>query len=155
MGIHTIDLVLSLFGGITNVSAYTDTIINPIKVEDNASLLFKTEGGVIGTIDVSWTSQPYIGGIEVYGTNGSMLVDYGRDAVLLYCKEEKGKYAKGWKEIPERWGNPYENEMRNFVGAVSGQTSDYPTGEDGVRSLGVALAVYESSRLGRTIRIKG
>jgi len=154
MGIHALDLVMSLFGKIEHLHAYVGTLIKPIEVEDNATLLFRTDEGIIGTIDVSWTSQSYIGGIEIYGTDGSMLVDYGRDTVFLYVKEKRGKYPKGWNEVDAHWGSPYQNEMRCFVDAITGKNANYPGGKEGSLSLAVALSAYESARKRRTVRIR-
>ena len=63
---------------------------------------------------------------------------------------------RGQSEETIDWGEPedlYARSVRAFNAAVLGNGAPSATGEDGVRSLAVALAVAESAATGRTVAV--
>ena len=49
--------------------------------------------------------------------------------------------------------NLYLRGLRELHKAIAGEDSDMASGEDGLRSLAVALAVRESARSGRRVKV--
>ena len=57
--------------------------------------------------------------------------------------------AAGEEDLPIVHEDLYERSVRLFQDAVAGRGAPAASGEDGVRSLGVALATFEAARSAR------
>jgi 1,5-anhydro-D-fructose reductase (1,5-anhydro-D-mannitol-forming) len=55
--------------------------------------------------------------------------------------------------VPVEHENLYERSVRYFNAAIRGEGEPAASGVDGVRSLAVALAVRESAKTSRTVRV--
>ena len=152
MGIHAIDLCQWLIGPITAVSATMATLRKDIALEDNAVITLQFGDRALGYIDVSWTSGPGFGGLEIYADNGSIINNY-TDPLRL-CT---GKSSPDWKAEPEfAWttfdpdGQPesWAVEIDYFMDTIlKGET--FPMGLDaGMSALAVALKAMESAKDG-------
>ena len=62
--------------------------------------------------------------------------------------------ARGEESLTLAHENLYARSVRLFQDAVAGRGAPAATGEDGVRSLGVALAALEAARTGRETPIE-
>lgn len=108
--------------------------------------------GVLAQFHDAFTIAHTLTGLEVHGTDGSLLA---RDVMT----------QRPVGEIVLRRGNNqetidpgpaealYTRSVRNFTNAMLGTGSPSATGEDGVRSLAVALAAAESAATGRTMSV--
>ncbi len=95
MGIHAIDLCLWLFGPVRAVSGRAATLIKKIEVDDNAVMLLDFKNGALGYIEVGWTSKPGFSGLEIYGTEGSLICDYINGLKLCGGKASAGRDSRG------------------------------------------------------------
>jgi 1,5-anhydro-D-fructose reductase (1,5-anhydro-D-mannitol-forming) len=92
-------------------------------------------------------------GLEVHGTDGSL---YATDVmtqdpigrVVLRRDEREEEVDLG---VPE---DLYVRAVRLFNAATRGEGAPAATGEDGIRSLAVGLAVQEAARTGRTTPVR-
>src|ERR1039458_2636984 len=57
IGSHRIDLMNYLFGKPINAIGHMSTLVQPLEVEDNATVMIEYEGGVRGVVDVRWHSR--------------------------------------------------------------------------------------------------
>ncbi len=156
MGIHAIDLCHWLFGPVKSISAQTKTLVKRIPLDDNALILLEFKNGAMGYIEAGWTSIPGFGGIEIYGTEGTIICDYfngmrlctghaaaGRDSVYEWEVVEPNPLVGGWTaEIPY------------WLDVLDGTRKLEMTGQAGRAALEVALAAYKSSASGRRITLK-
>jgi 1,5-anhydro-D-fructose reductase (1,5-anhydro-D-mannitol-forming) len=55
--------------------------------------------------------------------------------------------------IPIEHENLYERSVRRFNAAIRGEGTPAATGDDGIRSLAVALAVRDSAASGRVVQV--
>ena len=55
--------------------------------------------------------------------------------------------------VPIEHGNLYERSVARFNAAVRGEGEPAATGEDGVRSLAIALAVREAAKTGCVVQV--
>ena len=156
MGIHAIDLVHWLVGPITEVAALTGTLRKPIRVEDNMVLSFRAGAGCMGCIDCSWTSPAGFNGVELYGDNGALLVDYLEGKTILNegMTTPDGTMQIHTEELAQRGNSAWKDEMAELIAAaVCGQPLQ-PGIDAGIDALRVALAAYESTRSGRQIKLE-
>lgn len=152
--VHVMDLMNWFTGSsVAEVYAYAATRFQEnLPVDDTGMINVKFANGVIGTLDTSWSrssSFPTWGDVtmEIVGTKGVISVD----ALAQYNEWYNNAVGKG---VWSYWGESMDLYLvKTFVQAIlSG--SDVPiTGVDGLRSAAVALAGYESVKLGQPVTI--
>jgi 1,5-anhydro-D-fructose reductase (1,5-anhydro-D-mannitol-forming) len=120
-------------------------------LEDAVMGVMRFRGGVLAQFHDAFTARHASTGLEVHGTDGSL---YGRDVMTqqptgtVTLRRDDGEEA-----IPIEHGNLYERSVARFNAAVRGEGAPAATGEDGVRSLAIALAVRESAATGCVVQV--
>lgn len=71
-GSHRIDLMNYLFGKPIRAAGHLSTLVHPLQVEDNATVIIEYEGGVRGVVDVRWHSRVVRDEFRVRGTEGEI-----------------------------------------------------------------------------------
>lgn len=116
LGCHCIEIIRS-FAGKDNrpveVMAWADTLVHPIKAEDNAVVLIKFESGALGQFEVSWTFR---GGMdlrdEVAGTEGTIWLNHFlRTGYEMYTSGGGDGYVAEKLESTEGWLFPVGDEV--------------------------------------------
>jgi predicted dehydrogenase len=108
---HRIDLMNYLFGAPKKVSGHLSTLVQPVPVEDNASVLIDYENGVRAFVDVRWHSRTPRDEFRIRGTEGEIdLSPLNGDALT---------YPGGREKIPAPENLHYPC-IANFVDAVLG-----------------------------------
>jgi len=69
---HRIDLMNYLFGKPARIGGHLSTLVHPILVEDNATVLIDYDTGVRGLIDVRWHSRVVRDEFRIRGTEGEL-----------------------------------------------------------------------------------
>jgi predicted dehydrogenase len=69
---HRIDLMNYLFGKPVRATGHLSTLVQPLPVEDNATVIIDYEGGVRGLVDVRWHSRVVRDEFRVRGTDGEI-----------------------------------------------------------------------------------
>jgi predicted dehydrogenase len=124
-----------------------------LDVDDAGIVHVRFANGVAAVLDPSWSraeSFPIGGDItmRLIGTKGVIDVNALGQVNELYS-DELGKMQWSY------WGDGMSGYMvRAFVEAVRSGTDVPITGEDGLRSTAVALAAYESIKLGAAVRLR-
>jgi predicted dehydrogenase len=72
VGSHRIDLMNYLFGKPISAIGHMTTLVQPLEVEDNATVTIEYEGGVRGVVDVRWHSRVVRDEFRVRGTEGEI-----------------------------------------------------------------------------------
>lgn len=152
--VHVMDLMhWILQSNVKEVYAYAATLFREnLEVEDAGMLHIKFANGVFAVLDTSWSrpkSFPTWGDVtmEIVGTKGVITVDGFAQKNDLFSNEAgKGQYTY--------WGDDMDAYMvRDFVSALL-QGKEVPvTGEDGMKAAQVALAGYESAKLGQPVAL--
>lgn len=154
--IHTVDLLLWLFGPIARVSASIATRVHSIEVEDTAVALLEFESGALGMIEAATSVYPgYVRRIELTGTEGTVVIEHDR-VVRSDLRGQEAVPADDGNEAPRPRVSDtraHQRLIRDFVTAVATGTSPICTGPDGRRSVAVIEAMYESARTGRRVDV--
>lgn len=167
--IHDIDCLRMLIGDIDIVQAAASNAVRGFAVEDTAAATLTFKSGALGTLICSDTaSAPWSwewGSREnpavpfepencflLAGTQGSLAVPS-----LLQRWHEKGQ---------ESWHNPltqkrhhvaladaYVEQLRNFSAVIRSKEKPALTGRDGVITLATTLAITQSARTGRPVKV--
>lgn len=116
LGCHCIEIIRN-FAGKENrpleVMCWADTLVHPIKAEDNAVALIKFESGALGQFEVSWTFR---GGMdlrdEIAGTEGTIWLNHFlRTGYEMYTSGGGGGYVAEKLESTEGWLFPVGDEL--------------------------------------------
>lgn len=121
-------------------------------VEDSAMSVWTMPSGAMVMSHESFT-HPFAGsGVEVHGTEGSI---FARGVMTqLPVGEIDLVTAVGREAVPYSPHNLYVQGVTDFLAATEGKGTPAASGEDGVASLAVALAVREAARTGQSQRVK-
>ena len=121
-------------------------------LDDGVMGVVRFAGGALGQFHDAFTTRYATTGFEVHGSEGSLI------ATDCMTQEPKGEVllrsAKGEERLTLNHENLYARSVRLFQDAIAGKGAPSATGEDGVRSLAVALAALESTRTGRETKIE-
>jgi predicted dehydrogenase len=164
MGCHGIEWSRWMFGKpkVKSVVAHCQNVYHTrTRGEDNSVIIVEFEGGGIAVIEDSWVKH---GGmddrVEIYGTEGVIYCDLLHGSSMEtyslngygYAMEKAGD-TKGWTftvfEEAHIYGFPHE--MRHFTQCVLNGQPARETGDDGVATLEIIYAAYESAGTGRRV----
>jgi len=156
MGIHAMDLARFYIGEAASVSAELKTLRKPIRVDDNAILILTFKGKkALGYIEVGWTSRPGFSGAEIYGDEGTILVDYiGGLRVLRGRTLPSGKVELRWQRPPVKvTEGGWAVEADHFINCIRTGRAPKTGVEDGYQAVRISCAAYESARRGRRVNL--
>ena len=120
-------------------------------IEDGVMGVVRFSNGVLAQFHDAFTTRYAETGFEIHGEEASLI---GRDCMTQAPKGEVTlRSAKGEEPLPIEHENLYARSVRLFQEAVAGRGAPAATGEDGVKSLSVALAALEAARAGRETAI--
>ncbi|MDF2679509.1 MAG: gfo/Idh/MocA family oxidoreductase [Brevibacillus sp.] len=149
--VHLMDLVRwMLQDEVKSVYAELDTRFYEIDVEDCGMVSLEMESGVIVTIDPSWSRPktfPTWGDVTMHivGTKGTLEVDVFKQHALYYNDRGNKLQFLPWAvDMDERL-------IADFIQCVQEGRAPSITGEDGLRTLEVVKAAYESNHCKRTV----
>lgn len=116
LGCHCIEIIRNFVGKgnrPVEVMCWADTLVHPIKAEDNAVAMIRFESGALGQFEVSWTFR---GGMdlrdEVAGTDGTIWLDHFlRTGYEMYSSGGGGGYVAEKLESTEGWLFPVGDEV--------------------------------------------
>src|SRR6266571_4107274 len=78
-GVHTVDLLLWLFGDVTRVQAAMKTKLHTIEAEDTLAALLEFESGALGVLQAATSVYPgYPRRLELTGSEGTIIVEHDR-----------------------------------------------------------------------------
>jgi predicted dehydrogenase len=109
VGSHRIDLMNYLFGQPMRVSGQLSTLVQPIQVEDNATVMIEHATGVRSLVDVRWHSRVARDEFRIRGTEGELDLTPLNGPELLY--------PGGVEQVPAP-DNLHYPCVENFVSAV-------------------------------------
>jgi 1,5-anhydro-D-fructose reductase (1,5-anhydro-D-mannitol-forming) len=145
--VHDADVARFLLGE-DPVSVVAQTGVSGLGhgVEDSAMSVWTMPSGAMVFAHESFT-HPFAGsGLEVHGTEGSI---FARGVMTqLPVGEVELISTVGKEAVPYSSHNLYQQAVQDFLAAVAGRGQPAATGEDGIASLAVALAVREAARTG-------
>jgi len=120
-------------------------------VEDGAMGVIRFSSGLLAQFHDAFTTRYATTGFEVHGEEGSLI---GSNCMTQApVGEVRLRDATGEKPLAIAHDDLYARSVRLFQDAIAGRGAPAATGEDGVRSLAVALAAKEAARSGRETAI--
>jgi len=150
-----------LFSEIKSVYGSIHKISNlEIDIDDIYQILLEFRNGILCILVVDVVSSPAFNETKIIGEKGVILCDHNKEIIKIgkekhwkTLKLKKGKMARGYKgNTPSE--SLYEEEMQNFLSAIS-QNKKYPFSfKDELKILCVLDSVEYSSRKSKKVLIK-
>lgn len=163
-GVHTLDLLLWILGGVKSVYAKAFTALHDIEVEDTVAATLEFESGAVGTLEAATCAYPgYPRRVELTGTEGTVVLEGSslvaadlrtpRAGLVVTARESGGNAAASSPVVSDVSG--HREILSDFLRAIEAGGVPVCDGREGRRSVELARAVYESSRTGRAVRLEG
>jgi len=160
-GIHTVDLLLWLFGPVRRVTARAGALLHPIEVEDTAVAILEFANGALGTLEAATSAYPgYSRRIELTGANGTLILD-GDALVAIDLKDARDdERPSGGSTATVSAASPvvadasaHVRVFQDFLDAIADRRPPCCDGPGGRQSVALINAVYESARLDRPVAV--
>jgi UDP-N-acetylglucosamine 3-dehydrogenase len=162
-GAHLADLLLWLFGDITEVYACTAAYKDEVnKADDVASVSLKFKNGMIGEIFASWISiqnwhlMTDYNNLQILGSEGRIYSDFWGPYIYYFKEKSLICKLKGMVKVTPVELDPkipfaarnyaYEQEINSFINAILKDNEPPVTGEDGRQALKIIIDAYNSAR---------
>lgn len=160
MAIHDIDLMRWFLGcEATEVYALGATFKHPefkaANDDETAAAMFRFENGGIGIIHVGRTApEGYHVETEVIGTEGSIRISAIPEKNLATIFNKNGAVRECVGSFPERFGEAYLAEMREFIDCVRTNRKPGVSVSDGTKATAIGYAATEAWHTGEIVKIK-
>lgn len=143
-GTHSVDITRYFLGGLSEVQVMEGNNIQDLPVEDTVRMFVRSDSGVLGSIDLSWSvnkEQPYF--IAIYGSAGTLLIGWQESKYRRTSDSDWNVFGSGYNKV-----DAFKRQLENFAGAIQGQDSLIVTPADGLASVEVIEAAYRAMQRG-------
>ena len=160
-GIHTVDLLLWLYGPVVRASAIAKTALHHIEVEDTLVATLEFANGALGTLEVTTAAYPGLPRrLALTGTEGTILVE--GDRVTSVALRQPPSVP-----LPQHAGNAnasasspvvsdvqgHRRVLEDFVAAVRERRAPICDGRGGRQSVELIEAIYRSAAQHATVSV--
>lgn len=147
-GIHLADVAVWWLGRARQVAAFATTLAHPIEVEDTLTLCVTFTSGALGSISGTTASAPGSAHtLELCGTKGSLRIE-GESVVRWDVqgldKPESENIFSSASDPRQTYLGGHRRIVQDFVTAVHQERDPVVSGAEGVKSLELVQAAYES-----------
>lgn len=156
--IHTVDLMLWMFGPVARVYGCTATRVHDIEAEDTAAAVLEFRNGAIGTIEAATSVFPgYARRLEVTGSQGTIALEDDRlasvelktGAPAVDLAPAAGTAAAVTATVAD--ATPHKRVLEDFIRAIQSGGQPACDGREGRRSVELVQAIYTSARTRRPV----
>jgi len=150
-GCHSVDLARYLLGPIARVQAQFGKRAQAIAVEDTARLLFTSESGALGSIDLSWSMHKETPAyVRIHGTRGTVEIGWQQSRCKATGSTEWQVFGNGYDKIAA-----FAAQLANFAGVVTDREVPVIDAADALASVVVVDTAYRSEREERWLPVAG
>lgn len=146
--IHSVDRLRWLLGSdVVTVVARKQHFEPRTEVEDGITALLTFTNGATATLSAcapSYRAQPAYWDTQIYGTHGMLRVRTRHWAELSNDKGSVRQESGSATTVGEHYN--FVRQAQAFVDAIMADEAPVVSGEDGLKALEVAMAIYQSAR---------
>ncbi|MEM2618817.1 MAG: Gfo/Idh/MocA family oxidoreductase [Candidatus Hadarchaeales archaeon] len=151
-GSHELDYMRWLLGEVREVSCMAGKLSRlEVDTEDTAEVLLRFRSGAMAAVHLDFIRHDYTRNCELIGEKGTIIWNYPDRLVKVYVR------GKPWRTL-KVGGDPnemYIQEMKHFIRCVRGEEKPLVSGEEGKKTLEIALAAKKAAQTGRIVKIGG
>ena len=141
-GTHSVDIMRYFLGPLAEVHAVEGKRTQALAVEDTARLFVRSEAGVMGSVDLSWSLNKELDWyVNVYGTRGCVQVGWKQSRYKNDKSAEWVVFGNGYDKV-----GAFRDQVANFSAAIRGMQMLRITAQDAIASVEVIEAAYRSMR---------
>lgn len=153
-GIHSVDLLLWLFGDVARVQARTATLLHKIEAEDTAVAMLEFASGALGVFQVTTAAYPgYPRRLEVTGSQGTVLLEHDRitgvdlrEVPADFAASTIGDKNQSASSAAVTDIRGHQAVLEDFLCAIQQNTAPACDGIEGRRSIALVEAIYRAAR---------
>jgi 1,5-anhydro-D-fructose reductase (1,5-anhydro-D-mannitol-forming) len=153
-GVHRIDLLRFILGSeVAEVSAFVGAQTPGCPYEEVVVGILRFVNGAHGTLHFGLNIPHGTNRVEVHGSSGSLFADTNSPWWGGYTPELllKSDAVSARYEFPQR--DAYRDEIEDFNRCLDGDGPPLAAGIDGLRAAEISLALFESARQGKAVRV--
>ena len=152
--IHEIDYLYWFFGKAFEVYGLTGKLSDlEIDVEDYAVCLLKFKNKIIAEIHLDYFQKPSVRNCKIIGRKGQIRWNWENNHVQIFKNKDKKWVTKNFEKKFDK-NKMYVDELEYFFNCVKRKKTPMNSIIDGLEPQKIALAIKESSKCGKKIRIK-
>jgi predicted dehydrogenase len=136
-GSHAIDLFRYLIGDLDDVGGVTAGA----GIDDTCICVLRS-GKTLGALTLSWKTPPWLGLVEVVGTEGRARVEYDGDRVRLKTRALDGD----WRGVRTSREDRFVRQIRHFLTCLRGEEAPLANARDGLAATSAILRIYADQR---------
>lgn len=157
-GIHGVDLLHFLCGGIREIYARSGTLVHAIETEDTLAANFMLVTGGMGVLTAATSTFPgHKRRLEICGDEGSLILEEDQ---LIFAETKSGHKAMQTSNQKYGVSDPlainFEGHRHQLSDFVDSLITGRPYSVDGIeatKTLAVIFAAYESAASGKTVPV--
>ena len=161
--IHHVDALQWLMGDVASVFAYTATLAHRMEAEDTGVAVLRFRSGALGTIEGSTITHPenLEGSVAVFGQRGSVKVGgMAMNRAVIWKidgepEQDEVLSAREQVEPASIYGASHKSVIADMMAAIVEGRESNTNGPEARKSLDLVLAIYQSSRTGRSVDLVG
>lgn len=146
LGCHRMDVIPWLMGEPKTVTAIINNVSDSYEIDDNSATLIEFENGGIGVVDVSWVHRSGPNLLELYGTEGSLVM--GAGPTRLETRRLDGAARDAYLESAP---DPLPAPMAQWVNAIRTDAPMTINIQDGRLLTELMQAAYLSAESGKAV----
>jgi predicted dehydrogenase len=141
-GTHSIDIMRYFLGPLAQVQVVEGKRIQGLAVEDTVQIFAKTEGGVMGNVDLSWSINKNLDYfVRIYGSQGTLSIGWKESKYKQTSSPDWVIFGQGYDKV-----QAFQSQIENFANAIRGTENLLITAEDALASVEVMEAAYAAMR---------
>ncbi len=159
--VHTLDLMLWIFGEVVRVQAASRTALHDIEAEDTLTAMLQFANGALGVLQATTSAFPgYPRRLELSGSEGTLVIEQDRllaadlkspSADLLQGSEADSNPSSSSPVVSDARG--HQAVLQDFLDAIRTGTEPRCDGKEGRRSLALVQAIYAACKSGEGVQI--
>ena len=149
-GTHLAAILLFFGGPVAWVSGHETRPGGEKYIEETASAMLGFKNGAIGFIEGGGARKYFNFELDIQGTEGRLLI--GNSGRELYVTKKSQRFT-GFNELekipfpePKKYESPFIGGAREMLRTIRTGKTGFSTGTDGLRSLEIISAVYQSAQ---------
>lgn len=157
---HHIDLLRWFGGPVNSVFAKIDTFTHKIEVEDTGVAILKFQNGALGIIEATTCVYPknLEGSLTIIGEKGTAKIGgFAVNKIDVWDfknYENEDELITKSSVVPPDIGFSHREFFKNVIGSIKTNKDPLLDGIEGLKTLELIEAIYESARTGKEVKLK-
>jgi len=159
--VHTVDLLLWLFGDVIGVQAARKTALHPIEAEDTLVATLEFANGAIGTLQATTSVYPgYPRRVELTGSEGTVIIEHDR-LLSADLRSAPPDFRSTGDDQNASASSPTVSDVRghqaaleDFIHAIQSNGTPRCSGGEARRSIALVEAIYTACASGERVALE-